>query len=1066
MKLHLPVLLRKSVLSCLAAVALCTLGSGVAWAENLSFEGATLTWDTQAESFTNEDKVAAAFAPGDDVSFTRKSNVTLGEDISAGTVAIEKGADVTIDLDVFELKVDRIELSGLLDMGCSLNIGAGTTLAMNGAGAVLDSNLILGEEGVLSVTGAGGSLNGHSLTLQEGASLILTGAVLSRETTDVDQDGELSLIVTPTGDGKTYTLLTGVSALVDKEGNALTAGSYSTDDLFDSSQPGAGFWAGGTLVYAADGTLTLIRHNEIVKDALDVTSRQTRSVDYSYYKGISFKELFSSSYGGAIYGGYDSTIMLSNNGSVSFSGNTASSSSSASGGAIYGKRTITLSGNGSVSFSENTANSSYDDAHGGAIYGSSYSTITLSGNGSVSFSGNTASTTGSSSDAYGGAIYGSSSSTITLSDNESVSFSENTASTTSSSFSYASGGAIYGSSTINLSGNGSVTFSGNTVSGKYAYGGAIYGDYDSTITLSDNESVSLSGNTASTTGSSSDASGGAIYGGTITLSDTESVSFSGNTASGSSSSSAYGGAIFGSSYSTITLSGNESVSFSENTASSSDYDAFGGAIFGDSSSTITLSGNGSVSFSGNTASSRYSDAFGGAIDGYSSSTITLSGNESVSFSENTVSTTDSSSDAFGGAIYGDSGSTITLSGNESVSFSGNTASSSSYFAYGGAVYGYSSITLSGNGSVSFSGNTASGKFAYGGAIYGDDSSSITLSDNGSVSFSGNTASGSSDAYGGAIRVYGHLFIQNNDSVLFEKNVEKSGSSYRLRSIDAGGSGNVISLSAAEGKSIEFRDSVYIASGSTFNLNADYTDDEGVVHKQTGDIIFTGAYTEADLLAVKGSKGTAAEILNSRTSEVYTQTKLYGGRLRVEDGAIYQGQGIIAHAGSEATVLVKDATLSHSGYDLTFNAGTTLELVGDSKLAGNLMMLSGSILSLDSTMNLNGSLTLGNEVVLGGGLLDDILSMKAGDTLTLVSGLESLHLQTQSLIRSLEYITLLSGELVNASDYFVNLKGYSGLVFSYDSNTQTLNVIYAIPEPTTTTLSLLALAALAARRRRK
>ena len=196
------------------------------------------------------------------------------------------------------------------------------------------------------------------------------------------------------------------------------------------------------------------------------------------------------------------------------------------------------------------------------------------------------------------------------------------------------------------------------------------------------------------------------------------------------------------------------------------------------------------------------------------------------------------------------------------------------------------------------------------------------------------------------------------------------------------------------------------------------------------------------------------------------TNLYGGRLRVEDGAIYQGYGITVHEGSVATVLVKDATLSHSGYDLIFNAGTTLELVGDSKLAGNLMMLSGSILSLDSTMNLNGSLTLGNEVVLGGALLDDILSMKAGDTLTLVSGLESLHLQTQSLIRSLEYITLLSGDLVNASDYFVNLKGYSDLVFSYDSNTQTLNMIYAIPEPTTNTLSLLALAALAASRRRR
>lgn len=131
-----------------------------------------------------------------------------------------------------------------------------------------------------------------------------------------------------------------------------------------------------------------------------------------------------------------------------------------------------------------------------------------------------------------------------------------------------------------------------------------------------------------------------------------------------------------------------------------------------------------------------------------------------------------------------------------------------------------------------------------------------------------------------------------------------------------------------------------------------------------------------------------------------------------------------------------------------------------------MMLSGSFLALDSTMNLEGTLTLGSGIVLGGTLLDDILSMELGDTLTLVSGLESVSIQTQSLMRSLEYTTLLSGELVNASDYFENLKGHSDLVFSYDSNTQTLKIIYAIPEPATTTLSLLALAALAARRRRK
>ena len=57
------------------------------------------------------------------------------------------------------------------------------------------------------------------------------------------------------------------------------------------------------------------------------------------------------------------------------------------------------------------------------------------------------------------------------------------------------------------------------------------------------------------------------------------------------------------------------------------------------------------------------------------------------------------------------------------------------------------------------------------------------------------------------------------------------------------------------------------------------------------------------------------------------TNLHGGRLRVEDGAIYKGCGITAHAGSDAIMRVQNAELDHSGYRLTFNAGTTLELAG-------------------------------------------------------------------------------------------------------------------------------------------
>ncbi|MBR5194668.1 MAG: PEP-CTERM sorting domain-containing protein [Akkermansia sp.] len=1162
MKLHLPFFLRKSLLSCLAAFIVCTVGSGAAWAEpqNLTHHGSYLYWDTQSESFVNEEGNAAAFTVGDNVSFTGESTVTLCEDISAGTLAIEKGADVTIVLDVYELNVDRIELSGLLDMGYSLHIGEGTTLAVQSASAVLDSNLVLGDKGGFEV-GAAASLNHNALTLQGNTSFTLAAA----------------------GDGKTYTLLTGITRLVDAAGNTITLDSSNNaiSNYFDTTQPGTGFWADAILQLSEDGILRLVRHSEAVKPAVTISTRRTGSVDYQYYEGVHFADIEytpGSSYarGGAIYGDSSSTITLSDNGSVTFSGNTASSYSYyATGGAIDGD--VTMTGNGDVSFSGNTASSSYGVAHGGAIDGD----VTMTGNGSVTFSGNTASssrsdacggaiygddirlsnngsvtfsgnTASASSDAYGGAIYGG---TITLSDNGSVEFIGNTASSSSA----ASGGAIYGGSSSNItlsnnkgsitfSGNtaesassrayggaihgdsgsfitlsnnkGSITFSGNTAesASSYADGGAIYGGSSSNITLSNNGSVSFSGNTAS---ASSDAYGGAIYGGTITLSDNGSVEFSGNTAE-SASSYAYGGAI----YRYVTMTGNGAVTFSGNTASSSSSAASGGAIYG----SVTMTGNGDVSFSGNTAASASSDAYGGAIYG---GTITLSNNKgSITFSGNTAES--ASSYAYGGAIYG---GTITLSNNKgSITFSGNTASDSSY-AKGGAIYGDEDITLSdngsvvfegntaesassdssayggaiegsvtmtGNGAVSFSGNTVSGRYAKGGAIYG----SVTMTGNGDVSFSGNTAS--SYGGGGAIYTQGDLSIRNNDSVEFYQNAEVvNGNTYRLRSIFAlGGSGAVISLSAAAGKCITFRDSIYIwnlYSNSSFKLNEAY---EGKA--QLGDIIFTGATTVDDLYAVKGNvAGTAEEILNSRTTEVNTLTNLYGGRLRVEEGAVYKGNGITAMEGSAATVRVQNATLSHVGYDLTFNAGTALEVAGNSTIRGNVSLLADSLFKLEqaatlslhetlqadaaeltvqgaallagsSTLNasltladgatldmmsldagavtINGALTFGGKVEMGTNLMAILNEMRGWEeSVTLFTGIESLVLP--------QVVTSGDSGRVWVGNVFSNLAGNESYYIDFKADVGALLVVH-VPEPTTTALSMLALSSLVVRRRRK
>ena len=674
---------------------------------------------------------------------------------------------------------------------------------------------------------------------------------LENGTLQLEGDTLLQLLNCGSGDGKTYTLATGVTGLVDAEGNpiSLDSSNNAISNYFDTTQPGTGFWTNGSLVLN-DGTLQLVLHDQDVKEAVTITTRQTGNVNYQYYAGVLFKEISSSANGGAIYGDSSSTITLSNKGSVTFRGNTASGSYStyAYGGAIYGNSSspITLSNNGSVILEKNTVSKSNSGSY-------SYSTTTVT----------------ATAKAYGGAI-AVEGGIVELCSNNNVVFKENTASSSAS--------ATYSYSAATALANASV------------YGGAVYGAGNSSIIFRNNGNVTFAGNSVFSSSFSS-----SNYDQYCTVDDSYSY--------------AYGGAICGGESSQITLSSNESVIFDKNIASSSsssnDYAdtlayAKGGAIYGARYSTITLSNNGSVVFEGNKASS-------------------------ISSSDDRYSQT--SAYAEGGAIYGDSSSTITLSNNGSVVFEGNTASAS-YRAYGGAIY----------------------------------AATIALSDNGSVVFEGNTASGSSYAYGGAIYANSNLSIQNNDSVLFEKNAEISNGTYRLRSIYAGGSGDVISLSAAAGKSITFRDSIYIGSGSTFKINEAY---EGL--PQQGDIIFTGATTVDDLYAVKGNiAGTSSEIINSRTTEVNAMTNLYGGRLRVEDGAIYKGYGITVHEDSAATVRVKDAELIHTGYDLTFNAGTTLELEGNNVISGNVQMQAGSILFFDGSKEkgltiLTGSLSLGQGV---------------------------------------------------------------------------------------------------------
>lgn len=501
---------------------------------------------------------------------------------------------------------------------------------------------------------------------------------------------------------------------------------------------------------------------------------------------------------------------------------------------------------------------------------------------------------------------------------------------------------------------------------------------------------------------------------------------------------------------------------------------------------------------------------------------------------------------------------ITISNNSSTSIKnleagigvGNALEADAY-SYGGAIYSTNSIHINNNTHVDFSDNYAQAStsaktlrgykaeaFSYsaGGAIY--STTNIDLLNNKAVTFSHNyvaassyaAATGSttastvdfaSSAHGGAIFTIGNLNISGNDIVLFEKNYEKKqegneAAVYLLRSIHLE-SADELTLSSKTAGNITIYDSLYMKhkNNAIVSLNENYEDSYGLTQKATGDIIFSGKYTEEHLKEVKGSSGTATEIENSRTSELLNTVNLYGGTLCVEDKAVLKTHAINVVADGNATMKVLDAKVYASTYDVNINSTGQLTIGGtdgSAKLtAKNLNINQGATLSVERTevTEAKPAITLAAEDTVSifneklGGVASGNLNLATGSTyradgahLSVVNGtltfnategekinlVLTLHAEYEkdsqvilfTDVNTVKFVldnitTDKSGQAItlNASDYFTGdwINEKTNLV--YDSGTVYLTgVNRVIPEPTTATLSLLALAALAAHRRRR
>ncbi len=483
----------------------------------------------------------------------------------------------------------------------------------------------------------------------------------------------------------------------------------------------------------------------------------------------------------------------------------------------------------------------------------------------------------------------------------------------------------------------------------------------------------------------------------------------------------------------------------------------------------TVSGYGDVSFDNNTVSANVTQGAavhmeGSANKSHANTVLTVKGNGIVSFDNNT--STANTNQAHGGALYVGGNSDAALTGNDQLSFKNNSLESKSY-AYGGAIYvkcgvnnasngKVSSLTISGNGDVSFNGNTAVNtdkSYAQGGAIYADKETTVNINGNtGKVEFIGNgVKSAGSYCKGGAIfsgtgsTLYyadeNYLSIRGNNEVVFSGNyeIDTKNDTYRLRSIYAG---SELKLSANQGGKIEINDSIY--SQKALSLNEDY---DGKA--QSGTIIFSGKNTEATLNAVIAAntaegatarEATATEIANSRTSVVEGTITLHNGTLSLQDDAVLQATKLII---KEGATLEGKRTEAEAAMVFAMSAEDEAVLESVATLNAALELEDGAMVNMvGGGIDLNGkALTMGRNVQV-------TFDADAADGENVV------------LFKNVGRVT------GNATEFELTLNGKTTTATLSGGNVVVEYTAAAVPEPTTATLSLLALAALAARRRRK
>lgn len=533
-------------------------------------------------------------------------------------------------------------------------------------------------------------------------------------------------------------------------------------------------------------------------DGVAISNRDGAKIDGEIVGNFSQNSVTSDSVEGTAIANKNATI-----GKITgkFVENTAQTTNTAQGGAIYNESSIT-NGLGDSTFIRNSITSENGYAGGGALY--NYGSIQGESAVKLYFEGNSA--VSKTSNAQGGAWFNGGS---FASKDITADFINNYVEGKSTS----EGGAFHNSTTL---GNLTANFIGNYVSGQeFVAGGALYnrGSIEKISGL-------FRDNFAKTVGIGYGAEGGALY----SYNANVDADFLNNYVEADGN--VKGGAIYSRN---LTLNGNHL--FSNNYAISKSKNASGGAIMVDYGSAENLNGTfsnnyveagefamgGAVYASGiknvdgtyvnSYAKSATKNAQGGAI--YASSIDSLKG----SFGNNYV---EAKEYAQGGAVFANSIETIS-----NATFDNNKAISAEKNADGGAI---NSTHITSIENSTFSNNSATSKssdgYAHGGAIYTGGIESIKNS---------NFINNSSSFAGGAIYSYGKIDTIENSTFASNKSRDNGGALIAEAGIGTITNSSFINNTSTNGK-----------GGAIYT-----TKDLNIVSKNSYNYLFTGNTAKID-----------------------------------------------------------------------------------------------------------------------------------------------------------------------------------------------------------------------------